>query len=120
AVHRLRRGRVTRRRTWWLLVAGMGAATVANVSWAAAMLLGGPGSGLPLVDATYFAMYPLIAAGLLALPAGSRHGSRLAGFAEAGVALCTAVVVTWVLLFDPFVRDQTAHPVSLTIALYPP
>jgi diguanylate cyclase (GGDEF)-like protein len=116
----LRRRRVTRRRTWWLLVAAMGCAGTANLAWATAMALGHSAAGLPAVDAVYFAMYPLVAAALFSLPARSRCGSALAGLTEAGVALCTAVVVTWVLLYDPFVRDDPAHPVGLAVAMFPP
>ncbi|MGI5241152.1 putative bifunctional diguanylate cyclase/phosphodiesterase [Dactylosporangium sp. CA-139066] len=119
-VRALRRGRATRRRTWMLLAGAMGCATVANICWAVDVALGGPGAGMVPVEAMYFAMYPVIAAGLLSLPATNRYGSKLAGFTEAGIALCTAVVVTWVLLYDPFIRDQPGHTVSLNITLYPP
>ncbi|WP_344617147.1 bifunctional diguanylate cyclase/phosphodiesterase [Dactylosporangium salmoneum] len=119
-VARLRAGKADQRRTWWLLAAAMSCAGLADLCWSVAVALGHPGSGMPAVDATYFAMYPLIAAGLLSLPSTSRYGSKLVGFTEAGIALCTAVVVTWVLLYDPLVRHQPGHPVSLTVALYPP
>ncbi|WP_433203246.1 putative bifunctional diguanylate cyclase/phosphodiesterase [Dactylosporangium sp. CS-047395] len=118
-VRRLRAGRVARRRAWWCMTAAMGCAAVANFSWAVAIALGGTGAGIAWIDATYFAMYPLIAAGMLGQPIVRRYGSALAGFTEAGVALCTAVVVTWVLLYDPFVRDQPAHAIDLSIALFP-
>ncbi|WP_433087866.1 putative bifunctional diguanylate cyclase/phosphodiesterase [Dactylosporangium sp. CA-052675] len=118
-VRRLRTRRVERRRAWWIMVAAMGCALTANLCWAADLGLGGAGGDLPLVDGIYFAMYPLIGAAMLGQPAVHRYGSALAGFTEAGVALCTAVVVTWAALYDPFVRDRPAHSISLSIALFP-
>ncbi|MER7007542.1 EAL domain-containing protein [Dactylosporangium sp. NPDC000555] len=115
----LRGRRVARRRTWWLLAAAMACAAAANLAWAVAVALGHPGFGLLPVNAVYFAMYPLIGAALVSLPATKRCGSALAGCAEAGVALCTAVALTWVLLYDPFVREQPVHHAGLAVVLFP-
>ncbi|PRY32116.1 putative bifunctional diguanylate cyclase/phosphodiesterase [Pseudosporangium ferrugineum] len=105
----MRAHRPARKLPWVLLAAGMACGAVSNLAWSVALLLGRTPTGLTVVDAVYYGMY-LLVAGALAVLAARGRGSALVGMAEAGIVACTAAVLAWVFLIDPFVdaRDDWA------------
>jgi diguanylate cyclase (GGDEF)-like protein len=115
----VRRNHLARRQAWWPVAGAMLCCALANGVWGAGMAAGLPvPDGLTLVDLVYVGMYPLLAAGLLAMPDG-RAGSRWAGFTEAGIMLCTGAVLMWVLLYVPFVIGRGHWPGSVCALAYP-
>ncbi|HWS36904.1 MAG TPA: bifunctional diguanylate cyclase/phosphodiesterase [Actinoplanes sp.] len=115
----LRRYPRSRRLAWWLLGAAMLCCVVANTIWGAGMAAGlAVPDQLTAVDIVYLGMYPLLAAGLLAMPVGRRPlGWR--GLTEAGVMLCTGTVLAWTLLYNPFVDDGGPWPGAVSVLAYP-
>ncbi|GIE31698.1 hypothetical protein Ait01nite_047430 [Actinoplanes italicus] len=115
----VRRNHLARRQAWWPVAGAMLCSVLANGVWGAGMAAGLPvPDGLTLVDLVYVGMYPLLAAGLLAM-SDSRAGSRWAGLTEAGIMLCTGAVLMWVLLYDPFVMDRGYWAGSACALAYP-
>lgn len=114
----LRRYPRARRWAWWPLGAAMLCCVLANTFWGAGMAAGllVP-DHLTGVDVLYLSMYPLLAAGLLAMPEG-RGRIGWAGMTEAGIMLCTGTVLAWVLLYDPFV-DGGEWPGAVSVLAYP-
>ncbi|WP_199512144.1 putative bifunctional diguanylate cyclase/phosphodiesterase [Nucisporomicrobium flavum] len=102
---------------WWLVAAAMTCGSASSAAWSLAFLDGSPPGGLTVVDAVYFAMYLLVAAALAAV--ASRGASALAGMVEAGVVACTAIVLGWVFLIDPFVNDNGGWTSGSTAVAYP-
>ncbi|GAA1611744.1 hypothetical protein GCM10009828_044430 [Actinoplanes couchii] len=115
----LRRYPRSRRWAWWPLGAAMLCSVVANAIWGAGMAAGMPvPDQLTVVDVVYLAMYPLLAAGLLAMPVGSRR-LGWTGMTEAGIMLCTGTVLAWTLLYNPFVDDSGPWPGAVSVLAYP-
>ena len=114
----LRRHPRARRWAWWPLGAAMLCSACANGVWGAGLAAGLPvPETLTLVDVVYLAMYPLLAAGLLAV--APVRGARWAGLTEAGLMLCTGSVLVWVLLYDPIVHDGGPWTGATGVLAYP-
>ncbi len=103
---------------WWLLAAGMGCGLVAHCRWIVELPVA-LSSSLSWADAVYFTMYLLIAAAVAVLSASRRRGAALAGMAEAGIVACTAVVLVWVFLLDPFMYDRDGWATGVGVLAYP-
>ncbi|SDT58862.1 putative bifunctional diguanylate cyclase/phosphodiesterase [Actinoplanes derwentensis] len=115
----LRRYPRDRRWAWWPLGAAMLCCAVANLIWGTGMAAGLPvPDQLTVVDIVYLSMYPLLAAGLLAMPVGGR-GLGWKGMTEAGIMLCTGTVLAWTLLYDPYVDDRGPWPGAVSVLAYP-
>ncbi|WP_430787650.1 putative bifunctional diguanylate cyclase/phosphodiesterase [Actinoplanes sp. G11-F43] len=115
----LRRYPRARHWAWWPLGAAMLCGAVANALWGAGLAAGMlVPDHLTVVDVVYLSMYPLLAAGLLAMPEG-RGRVGWAGMTEAGIMVCTGTVLGWVLLYDPFVNDGGAWPGAVSVLAYP-
>ncbi|GIF45047.1 putative bifunctional diguanylate cyclase/phosphodiesterase [Actinoplanes xinjiangensis] len=89
---------------WMLLAAGLICGAAANTVWAVHVSVSGS-PALSAVDGVYFAMYPLLAAGLAVLPERAAGSSRWAGMAEAGIVTCTGATLAWAGLYDPYIVD---------------
>ncbi|AGZ41747.1 putative bifunctional diguanylate cyclase/phosphodiesterase [Actinoplanes friuliensis] len=104
--------------SWWLLAAGPAAGGLSCLVWGIGFLAGADLTDVPVLTIVYLAMYLFFAAGIVAVtPAG--QGSALSGLAEAGIAACTAAVVVWVFLLDPFVNDRGGWASGGEIVVYP-
>jgi diguanylate cyclase (GGDEF)-like protein len=116
----VRMHRPARSLPWWLLAAALACGAVANAVWGVGFALGfSTNPRFSAVDVTYFAMYPLLAAGLAIMPARRSRSSAWAGVTEAGIVSCTGAVLAWVLLYDPYVNDATHWSGAIGILLYP-
>jgi diguanylate cyclase (GGDEF)-like protein len=97
---------------WWMLGAALLCGASANALWGVQISLSGS-PALSAVDVLYFAMYPLLAAGLGLLPERPVGSSRWVGMAEAGIVTCTGATLAWVGLYDPYIVDaDPAPPIS--------
>jgi diguanylate cyclase (GGDEF)-like protein len=104
---------------WYLMTAALCCGATATIVWAVEAAFGVSHATLGVVDVLYFAIYPLFAAALAALPDHRSGTSRWTGATEAGIVVCSGAVLCWVLLFDPYVRDaDTPVPLSPVMA-YP-
>jgi diguanylate cyclase (GGDEF)-like protein len=115
----IRLHRPRRRLGWWLLAAGMACGVVAHGRWAAELVTGSQNPGLTWADAFYYGMYAVVAVAVAVLSSSARRGSALAGMTEAGIVACTAVVLVWVLLVDPFVYDNEQTPATVGVLVSP-
>ncbi len=115
----IRLHRPARPAAWWLLLAAVTCAVLANLGWAVLHLLGRPVPAFSVLDVLYYAMYPLLAAALAMLPRPGRYGSRFAGMTEAGIVTCTAAVLWWTTLVDPLVVDPGRLPPDADFVAYP-
>ncbi|MFB9359875.1 putative bifunctional diguanylate cyclase/phosphodiesterase [Actinoplanes nipponensis] len=104
---------------WWVLAAGMGCGAAAHLRWVMAPPTAVLNSGISWTDAVYFSMYLLVAAAVAILSAPDRRGAVLAGMAEAGIVACTAVVLVWVFMLDPFVNDGDDWSTTAGVLVYP-
>ncbi|GAB7039337.1 MULTISPECIES: putative bifunctional diguanylate cyclase/phosphodiesterase [Catenuloplanes] len=102
AVRRARRD-PARPAAWWLLGAATATGAVCSAAWALAFAAGTPPAGFSVIDAAYVGMYLLVGTALLMLAAG--RGPRLAGVVEAGVVVCTAMLLGWFALYDPLIHE---------------
>jgi len=113
----LRAHRPARPLAWSLLAVAAALGTVAPFAWSiapAATVL----PSVSLYDAGFLISYPFLAAGLALLP--ERSGtSRWAGITETAIVLCTATVLAWVLLYDPYVTDRNLPLDAPTVVAYP-
>ncbi|MFI7543622.1 putative bifunctional diguanylate cyclase/phosphodiesterase [Actinoplanes sp. NPDC049599] len=103
---------------WWLLAAGAGCGAVAHSRWAVDLWASDRSPGLSWADFVYFTMYLLVAAAVAVLAASRLPGAALAGMTEAGVVACTAAVLLWVFLLDPFMYD-TSGAAGVGVLAYP-
>ncbi|AEV85712.1 Protein gmr [Actinoplanes sp. SE50] len=115
----IRLRRAARPRAWLLLAAGLSCGGAANAIWAVELSLRSAPPRFSVVDVLYFAMYPLLAAGLAALPERSPEGSRWIGVSEAGIAACTSATLGWLFVYDPYVLDRPEAVVSANAFAYP-
>ncbi len=116
----VRRHRPAHPRAWLLLAAALSCGAVANTVWGAQLSLDlTVAPTFSVVDLLYFAMYPLLAAGMAMLPERPPGGSRWAGTAEAGIVTCTGVTLAWILLYDPYVVDVDRVPPDSGAIAYP-
>ncbi|MBU2669051.1 bifunctional diguanylate cyclase/phosphodiesterase [Actinoplanes bogorensis] len=116
----IRRNRPARPVAWWLLTSAMACSTIGTLIWAAA-----PGSYPPhgdevsIVDVFYGLAYPQIAIGLTLLPDRRTGISRWARLTDTGIVLITALVLAWVLLYDPYVHDAAIRVATPSMELLP-
>jgi diguanylate cyclase (GGDEF)-like protein len=104
---------------WWLLAAGTGCGAVAHCRWTVQLAADGQIPAFAWADVVYFLMYLLLAAGVAVLSSTRHRGAVLAGMTEAGVVACTAVVLVWVFLLDPYVNDRDDWSDAAAVLAYP-
>ncbi|MEV4283188.1 putative bifunctional diguanylate cyclase/phosphodiesterase [Actinoplanes xinjiangensis] len=103
---------------WWMLGAALLCGASANALWGVQISLSGS-PAFSAVDMLYFAMYPLLAAGLGLLPERPVGSSRWVGMAEAGIVTCTGATLAWVGLYDPYIVDADPAPPVSGATVYP-
>jgi hypothetical protein len=104
---------------WLLLAAGLTCGALANACWGVQFLRQSAEPRFSVVDVVYFAMYPLLAAGLAVLPERPAGGSRGAGLPEAGIVACTGATHPTIQLYDPYVVDLGREPANTATNAYP-
>jgi diguanylate cyclase (GGDEF)-like protein len=104
---------------WWLLAAGLACGAVAHGRWAVQLRSGELTPAFSWTDAVYFLTYLLTAAAVAVLAASRRRGAVLAGMTEAGIVACTALVLVWVFLLDPFLHDRDDWSTGVGVLAYP-
>jgi diguanylate cyclase (GGDEF)-like protein len=104
---------------WWLLAAGTGCGAVAHCRWAVQLSADSRTPAFSWADVIYFSMYLLVAAAVAVLSSSRRRGAMLAGMTEAGIVACTAVVLAWVFLLDPYVNDSNDWATGAAVLAYP-
>jgi len=115
----VRQHRPARPLGWWLLAAGMGCGVVAHSRWVFEQPATVLNTAVTWTDVVYFSMYLLVAAAVATLSASRRRGAALAGMSEAGIVACTAVVLAWVFLLDPFMNDRDDWSAGAAVLAYP-
>jgi diguanylate cyclase len=115
----IRLHRPARPLAWRLLAAGMACGAMANALWGVGFIMHRTEPRFSAVDVLYLTMYPLLAAGLVALPGRSAGASRWVGVPEAGIAACTGITLVWLFLYDPHIVDGSRMPVDTGTFAYP-
>jgi diguanylate cyclase (GGDEF)-like protein len=117
-VIRIRVRRPERPIGWWLIAAGLGAATVGVALRDGVPALGGSLSSPSAADAAYLCGYSSLVAGLSLVVGGTRRGTRGAAL-DAAIITVVVAMVAWVIFGDR-VDAEHASPAAFAMALaYP-
>jgi diguanylate cyclase (GGDEF)-like protein/PAS domain S-box-containing protein len=109
------------RRAWYLLIAGVATFIVGDNVYSFHNYVQHDTVPFPShVDLVYFAMYPLLIAGLVLLVRKRTPGRDLASILDAAIIMIGAGLLSWVLLIVPYVRsDDMSVLARLTSITYP-